>query len=40
MNIDKISESVREALIKVNSRLTGKGENDKVWTTDIKTEQA
>ena len=38
MNIDKISESVREALIKVNSRLSGKGENDKVWTTDIKTE--
>ena len=39
MNIDKISESVREALIKVSSRLSGKGENDKkVRTTDIKTE--
>ena len=37
MNIDEISKSVREALITVNSRLSGKGYGCGVWTKAIKT---
>ena len=38
MNIDKISNSVRKALITVNSHLSGKGDGPGVWTKAIKTE--